>query len=57
MIIVSDTTPLHYLIQIDATRILRDLFGHVIIPKAVHAEMQQEKTPPEVRNWMALPPS
>jgi len=57
MIIVSDTSPLHYLIQIDETHILKDLFGRVIIPEAVNAEMQREKTPSEVRNWITTHPS
>ena len=56
MIIVSNTTPLHYLIQIDETRVLKDLFGRIIIPEAVHAEMQHEKTPPAVKDWIAAHP-
>ena len=57
MIIVSNTTPLHYIIQIGETRVLKDLFGRIIIPEAVHAEMQHEKTPPAVKDWIAAHPS
>ena len=34
MIIVSDTTPLRYLIEIDEIYVLEKLFGEVIIPGA-----------------------
>lgn len=37
MIIVSDTTPLHYLILIGHTELLPNLFGEIIIPEAVFA--------------------
>lgn len=57
MIIVSDTTPLHYLVQIGKVDILEKLFEHVIIPQAVFNEMQQEKTPSEVRTWIESHPS
>ena len=32
------------------------LFGRVIAPRAVAAELQQERTPEKVRAWMAAPP-
>ena len=56
MIVVSDTTPIHYLILIEEIDILRDLFGRVIIPQAVFDDMQREKTPQEVKAWIAAPP-
>jgi predicted nucleic acid-binding protein len=56
MIIVSDTTPIHYLILIGAIDILEQLFGQVIIPEAVLAEMQRPKTPPSVAAWIAARP-
>ncbi len=57
MIIVSDTTPIHYLILIEEIDILKTLFGRVIVPQAVFDEMRREKTPPEVRDWIAAAPS
>jgi len=54
--VVSDTSPLHYLIECDAVEILPALFREVLIPPTVHREMQQPKTPPRVRAWAgALP--
>jgi len=57
MIIVSDTTPLHYLILIKRAELLAALFGAIIIPEAVFAEMSHEKTPAEVKKWIADLPS
>lgn len=56
MIVVSDTTPLHYLILIEQEELLPALFGEIIIPEAVFEEMQHENTPAAVRLWMDFPP-
>jgi len=56
MIIVSDTTPLRYLIEIEQVQILENLFGKIIIPEKVADELQHPKTPQQVKDWMlALP--
>jgi len=52
MIIVSDTTPLRYLIEIDEIYVLEKLFGEVIIPEKVAEELQRPKTPQQVKDWM-----
>ena len=57
MIIVSDTTPFRYLIEIEAVDILASLFGQVIIPEAVAGELQHPKTPQKVKDWIQSPPS
>ena len=55
--VVSDTSPLHYLIECDAIEILPALFRQVFIPPTVYRELQQPRTPPRVRAWAAsLPP-
>lgn len=41
MIIVSDTSPVSTLFLIDRLEILKDLYGSVIIPKAVHHELMR----------------
>lgn len=53
MIIVSDTTPLNYLILINQANILHELYDSVIVPQAVFDEMQRAETPVEVRAWIA----
>jgi predicted nucleic acid-binding protein len=53
MIVVADTTPLNYLILIDLTHILSELFGQVIVPQAVLSESQSPHAPDKVREWFA----
>jgi len=50
MIVVSDTTPLNYLVLVGKQDILRLLFGQVIVPEAVMRELQAAAAPPEVRH-------
>jgi predicted nucleic acid-binding protein len=57
MIIISDTTPLHYLILLEKAELLQKLFGIIIIPEAVFREMQHEGTPEVVRKWIASLPA
>lgn len=52
MLIVSDTTPLHYLIVLGKAELLPNLFGEIIIPEAVFREMNHERTPEIVRAWV-----
>lgn len=48
MIVVSDTSPLNYLVLIEADRFLPNLFGQVVAPPAVVAEMRHSRTPGKV---------
>lgn len=57
MIIISDTTPLHYLILLEKADLLEKLFGKIIIPEAVFTEMQHAGTPELVRLWIAAAPA
>lgn len=57
MIVVSDTTPVHYLILIGKETVLPELFDKIIIPAAVIKEMCHAKAPAEVRAWAAQPPA
>jgi len=57
MIVVSDTSPLNYLVLINEIDLLPKLFGQVIIPEAVHGELRHRGTPEAVRKWAdAVPP-
>lgn len=56
MIVVSDTTPLRHLIVIGHVGLLPRLYGTVIVPGAVWAELQAEATPLMVKDWLASPP-
>lgn len=57
MIAVSDTTPLNYLILIEAQDILPALFNTVHIPPAVVEEMSHPRAPEVVRVWAASLPA
>ena len=56
-VVVSDTSPLHYLILCNAESILPCLFRQVVIPPTVFRELQQPKTPPVVAHWAASLPA
>jgi predicted nucleic acid-binding protein len=51
MIVVSDTSPLNYVVLLDIAHILPSLFGEVVIPTAVLAELSRPETPTKVRDW------
>jgi predicted nucleic acid-binding protein len=51
VIVVADTSPLHYLVLIDEVHVLPALYGTVIVPKAVLDELLHSGTPPKVREW------
>ncbi|MGD9720906.1 MAG: hypothetical protein AB7O59_23430 [Pirellulales bacterium] len=57
MNVLSDTSPLNYLILIGHADILGALFGRLIVPAAVCAELQHPRSPAMVRNWIAQAPS
>ena len=57
MIIVADTSPLNYLVLIREIELLPSLFGQVIIPQAVWAELHAPGTPDVVREWADSAPS
>jgi predicted nucleic acid-binding protein len=57
MIVVSDTTPLNYLILIDSVDVLPALFGRVYAPSAVIRELAHPRSPEPVRRWADSPPA
>ncbi len=44
-VVISDASPLHYLILIGNAEVLRALYAEVLIPEAVAQELQQAATP------------
>jgi predicted nucleic acid-binding protein len=56
-LVVSDTTPLNYLVLIGHVDVLPRLFGKLLVPPAVIREMRHPKAPSAVSAWAAdLPP-
>jgi predicted nucleic acid-binding protein len=56
MIVISDTSPLNYLALIGQAERLHDLYGRVVIPRAVLDELHAAETPEEVRAWLLNKP-
>jgi predicted nucleic acid-binding protein len=57
-LVVSDASPVHYLVLIGAVDILPRLFSKVVIPEhVISRELQSPKTPPLVRKWVANLPA
>ena len=54
MIVVSDSGPLAYLVQIGVANYLSVLCGKVIIPPTVHTELCHQRSP--VAAWASNPP-
>lgn len=52
MIVVADTSPINYLILIDAIGVLPELYHSIVIPQAVFEELQAKETPEKVREWI-----
>ena len=51
MIVVTDTTPLNYLVLIKTIDVLPKLFQQVYAPPSVMGELSRPKTPDSVRDW------
>ena len=57
MIVVADSGPLHYLILLDHTELLRRFYGQVVVPDAVANELSSPSAPSIVRDWLSHAPS
>lgn len=56
MIVVSDTSPICYLLLIGQIQLLPQLYGQVLIPQIVQQELSDERSPIAVKNWIQTPP-
>jgi len=57
MLVVADASPLHYVVLLQQDTLLPTLYERVVIPPAVHGELQRPHTPSVVRQWVAQPPA
>ncbi len=56
MIVIADTSPINYLVLIGEIDVLQKLFSRVILPEGVFDELQSDKAPKPVKEWVtALP--
>lgn len=56
-LVIADTGPINYLIQIGHIELLPRLFEKVAIPVAVKRELSHPGAPLSVRDWIGEPPS
>lgn len=55
-LVVADTSPLRYLVQIDEIEPLPKLFDRIFVPTIVHQELSHRSAPEVVRNWIGSRP-
>jgi len=56
MIVVSDTSPVNYLVLIGCEELLKNLFSKIALPAAVLTELQSEHAPVQIREWLGRRP-
>ena len=56
-VVISDTSPIRYLVLISQVELLRALYREVLLPEAVADELSQPKTPDAVREWISHRPA
>jgi predicted nucleic acid-binding protein len=57
MIVIADTSPLNYLIRLGQSDLLQNIYGRVLVPRAVLIELKHPEAPAEVRVWASAPPA
>lgn len=57
IVVVADTSPLNYLIQINCDHVLPALYKRVFVPAAVIEELDHPKSVATVRAWLTRMPS
>jgi predicted nucleic acid-binding protein len=56
MTVVSNTSPLNYLVLIELQHVLPALFGRVLVPGAVRRELSSPGAPTRIADWLATIP-
>ncbi len=56
-VVISDTSPIRYLILIGEIEILPKLYRYIFVPHAVLEELNHPRAPDAVRDWVAHIPS
>jgi predicted nucleic acid-binding protein len=57
VIVVADTSPLNYLIQIDRDNLLPELYKRIVVPMAAMRELSDAAAPGRVRIWISHLPA
>jgi predicted nucleic acid-binding protein len=56
LLVVADTSPIRYLVQIDHVNLLTRLFEEIVIPAVVADELAHPSAPAVVQAWISHPP-
>ena len=56
VIVVSDTSPLNYIVLIDLSLILPKLFERIVIPQAVRRDLLSAAAPDAIKQFMSTEP-
>lgn len=57
ILVVADTGPINYLVQIGLVDLLGELAETVVLPSLAREELLHPSAPSQVRDWIAAPPS
>src|SRR5271170_7495678 len=57
LLVVADTGPIRYLVQIDQIDLLARLFEEIVIPAVVADELRHPSAPAAVQAWISDPPA
>jgi predicted nucleic acid-binding protein len=57
LLVVADTSPIRYLVQIGHIRVLPELFERIFIPSLVYDELRHGSAPAPVRAWASELPA
>lgn len=57
MTVVSNTSPLRYLIVINQANLVQQIFGQILIPRGVEQELVHPSAPEAIRQWMSQKPA
>jgi predicted nucleic acid-binding protein len=55
-VVVSNSSPICYLILINQIHLLHEILGSILIPEAVACELGDNAAPKAVQEWIAKPP-
>jgi predicted nucleic acid-binding protein len=56
-VVLSDTSPIRYLVLVGASEVLGALYERVLIPESVAEELNHLRTPEAVKLWISHPPA
>ena len=57
LVVVSDTSPINYLLATGYIELLPNLYGQVILPSAVYGELSDRGSSDTVRQWASAFPA